>query len=131
MTAFLKKYMRPAYKSISRALGYSLTLGTSEAWAAFSTIAAHRLSLEDRAGMAFATLSSLDPAQAEQVAAAALRAAGMPASSFLGAMLEARLWAHSATETERKAYCLACFEVMAEANQSAFLQRATAMEAAA
>ena len=89
----LGRYIAPAYKRLASMLGYSLSLGTFEAWTAFSAIAAVTLSAKERAALAFAALKALDPQHAEITAAAALGSAGTPLPAFMGGMDEARQWA--------------------------------------
>ena len=122
------QHIAPAHKRMARMLGYTLTLGSFEDWLGFAFVAAVRLSIEERAALAYAALRSLEPRQAEAVAATALDAAGMPGASFTGEMAEARFWAERATPAERKAYALAAFEQLAPAEQAAFFQHIGTME---
>jgi len=103
-------------------LGYCLTLGTANAWAGFSTVAAARLSDTERAALGFASLQSLSPDFAEMTAAAALGAAGDPLPPFLGGLRDAEGWAQLATRAELKAYALAAYEAMPAPDQAAFFR---------
>jgi hypothetical protein len=114
--------MKPEHKRMARMLGYSLTLGTADAWAAF---------MAERGALAFCALNSLDPDDAELTAAAAIGEAGAPLPTFLGGMEEARFWASCASRSERKAYALACFEAMSATDQAAFHRHISEMEVAA
>ena len=114
--------MKPAHKRMSRMLGYCLTLGTANAWAGFSFVAAVRLSETERAALGFATLNSLDTEQARMTAAASIGEAGDPLPPFLGGMEDAVHWAEWASPAELDAYCLAAFQRMAPARQAAFLR---------
>ncbi len=116
------KTTRISHERVVRMLGYCLTLGTAEAWAGFSLVAAVRLDATERAALGFATLNSLDADQARMTAAAALDAAGAPLPAFLGHMDEAQFWAALASPAELEAYCLASFRRMAPARQAAFLR---------
>ncbi len=116
------KTTRISHERVVRMLGYCLTLGTAEAWAGFSLVAAVRLDATERAALGFATLNSLDADQARMTAAAALDAAGAPLPAFLGHMDEAQFWASLASPAELEAYCLASFRRMAPARQAAFLR---------
>ena len=120
--SILSRHMQPAHKRMSRMLGYCLTLGTAEAWAGFSLVAAARLDAAERAALGFATLNSLDAEQARMTAAASLGAAGDPLPPFLGGMEDAAQWAEWASPAELDAYCLAAFRRMAPDRQAAFLR---------
>ncbi|MGC9370310.1 MAG: hypothetical protein ACP5DX_12285 [Paracoccaceae bacterium] len=123
--------IRPEYKSMSRMLGYCLTLGTADAWSGFTFVAAARLSEAKRAALAFASLNSLEPEHAEMTAAASIGLAGAPLPSFLGGMEDARLWASHASRSELKAYALAAYEAMSAADQAAFFRHISEVEVAA
>ena len=127
----LSKLMKSSHKRMSRMLGFCLTLDTTDAWFAFSAIAEARMTLKERAGLAFASLKSLDPEIREQTAAAALGAAGSPLPAFLGGMEDARFWASLASQTELKAYALASFEAMSPKDQAAFFRHIGTIEVAA
>ncbi len=116
---------------MSRALGYCLTLGTSDAWADFSALAVLRLSDEERAALAFAALCSLEPAHAERTAAAVIGEAGCPLPAFLSPMDDARFWASIAGRSELKAYVLASYEALSPKDQAAFFRHISEMEVAA
>lgn len=122
--------VRSEHKRTARALEFALALGDADAWADFAGLAAHHLTEAERAGLAFAALVRLAREQAERVTGLALAAAGDPLPVFLGEMDEARLWASLATRTERKAYTLAAFEALGEADRAAFLQHVSGRAAA-
>ncbi|WP_306043855.1 hypothetical protein [Mameliella sp. MMSF_3455] len=123
--------MPPAHKRMSKMLGYTLTLGTSDAWSGFSDVAAARLSNEERAALAFASLRSLHPDHAELTARAAIRAAGAPVPAFLGQMDEARSWAALASRAELKSYAAAAFDALSAADQTDFFRYISEVEIAA
>ena len=85
-----------------------------------------RLTPKELIGLAFAALRALDPEPREMTFEAAhwgeVTGAGVPLPPFLNAMDDARWWASHASRRERKAYCLAAFEAMPPADQSAFLR---------
>lgn len=112
-------------------LGYSLAEGTPKGWADFSDLARARLTIEERGSLAFAALKALSTTSAEMTAAAVLGSAGMPLPAFLGGMTDARDWANFAARDELKAYCLAAFEAMTAADQSAFFSHLSNIEVAA
>lgn len=127
----LGRFMKPEHKRTSRMLGYCLTLGTADAWSGFSFVAAARLSVSERAALAFSALNSLDLEHAEMTAAASIAAAGAPLAPALGGMDDARLWASYASRSELKAYALASFEAMSAKDQAAFFRHVSEMEVAA
>jgi len=112
-------------------LGYTLVLGTSKAWLAFSRVIAARLEDREIAGLAFAALTALDPNIRHDTAKAALRAAGAPLPTFLGGMDEARWWASVASSAELKTHALAAFEAMSPRDQAAFFRHISEVEIAA
>ena len=127
----LSKYMKPEHKRMSRALGYALTLDNDSGWNGFVTLAEARLSEEERAALAWASLRSLQPANADAVAKHVIGEAGFPLPSYLGGMGDARLWASYASRSELKAYALAATEAMAPKDQMNFRKHISEMEIAA
>ncbi len=123
--------MKPEHLRMTRMLGYCLSLGTSDGWAAFTAIATLRLSTAERVALAFSALNALDLDHRQQTAEASICPVGMPLPPFLGGMDEARFWASIAAPTERKAYALAAFEAMSVKDQNAFYQHIREMEIAA
>ena len=61
-------YAKPGHKSVARMVGYTLTLGTADAFADLAYVLHRRLDPKERAGLAYAALRSLDPELAELVA---------------------------------------------------------------
>ena len=57
--SFSSAITRPHLGAV-RAFGYALTLGTESGWHTFCSILQARLSIEDRAALAFTVLCSLD-----------------------------------------------------------------------
>lgn len=127
----IARVMAPQHKQMSRLLGYSLLLGTSEAWQSFGYVAAVRLTTHERAFMAAVLLATLDLDMVEDIAATAVGAAGDPLPPFLGGMADARAWAEWASPAEIKAYGLACFEAMAPKDQAGFYRHISTVEVAA
>ncbi|WP_071674400.1 hypothetical protein [Nioella nitratireducens] len=130
-TSSLSHYIKPEHKRMARALGYCLTLGTIEAWMNFRLLSAARLSETERAGLAFAALTTLAQDKAEATAAAAIGSAGVPVPPLFGGMDEARLWASHANRSEIKAYALASFEAMSAQDRAAFFRHIGKKEVAA
>ncbi len=74
-----------------------------------------------RLGDAIAECHPEDACILMEAALADLLAERMPPAPFLGIMPSARFWADWASVSELKAYCLASFERLSAADQSAFL----------
>lgn len=116
------------HRRAARAILAALTLSTEgpERWPGTALILKVRLNSRELAGLALASLRALDPENRSMVAEGAcwgaITGAGMPAPPFVGVMNDARWWAGFATHDERKAYCLATFESLPSADQSAFLR---------
>lgn len=60
MSLFAKR----EHKAIARVMGYTLTLGTDNAWWGLRASLQHRLEPHERAALAFMALKSLEPDQA-------------------------------------------------------------------
>lgn len=122
-TSASTKFDQPQHKAAARSLGYALTLGDFDAWEGTSAIWAARLTLQEKAALAFSALRALDLETAELTATAALYGsqAGMPMAILCSPMTEASFWADCASTAELDAYALACFNRMAPLRQSAFL----------
>ena len=117
---------------MSRVMGCTLTIGDADAWAGFSTVAMARMTIEERAALAWAALRSLDtPEQVELVAESVLKFADCPLPTFLSPMDDARLWASFASLKERKAYALAAYEALPPREQMAFRKHISEVEIAA
>ncbi|WP_421907556.1 hypothetical protein [Mameliella sp.] len=70
--ASLSTLMRRPHLKAVRMLGYVLTLGTQDAWWGLVPVLVSRLSVEERAALAFMSLKSLDAETACKTADAAL-----------------------------------------------------------
>ncbi|WP_299677470.1 hypothetical protein [uncultured Roseobacter sp.] len=116
---------------MARAVGYALAVGSSEAWLKLSRIAAIRLDARERAGLAYAALSTLSDEDARAVAETALTAAGYPLPPLLTPMNDARWWASIASRAECKAYALAAYEALSPAEQMAFRNHISEVEISA
>ncbi len=64
----MSKFARPAHKSAARSLGYALTTGDEAGWASFTALIYMRLSVKERAALAYAALMALDEREADLVA---------------------------------------------------------------
>ena len=122
----------PAHiKRVSRSVGYALWLDSFDDWDGLSLILRARLDARQRAALAFIVLKSLNRSDATLTAQTALsEGAGSPIAPFFTYMDEAAFWADMAAPGELDAYCLASFNRMAPARQSAFLGFVQAREAA-
>ena len=90
----MSKHAKPSHKAVARSLGYALTLGDRQAWATFCLSAYRKLTAQERAALAYASLMSLDEGQARIVAEAALetfRPDDPPTQAFVEAAAEYRL----------------------------------------
>lgn len=56
----MSKWAKPQHKASARALGYALTLATHEGWWKFALILRARLTVQERAALAFIALQALD-----------------------------------------------------------------------
>lgn len=95
-------------------------------WHDCAVVLRARLTPVEIGSIAFAALRALDPEPRQQVFEAAhwgeVTGAGAPMPPWLNIMDDARWWASLASRRERKAYCLAAFDAMPPADQSAFLR---------
>lgn len=66
------QFAKDAHKRASRMLGYALTLDDRRGWRDAAVVWAARLTVGERAAMALAAPRSLDPQEAEFIAALAL-----------------------------------------------------------
>ena len=78
----------------------------------------------ERATTLCLAIRACEPSDACEIMAAALTdlSAGMPIAPLYNPMNEARSWAEMATRDELKAYALACFKRLSDADQAAFLR---------
>ena len=114
-------YAKTAHKKAARLLGYALILGDFDSWEAASAIWQARLTDTERAALAWAAMRSLDEDHAREVAYTVIQGAGAPLPPFISPMDEASFWADIASESELKAYALACFNRLSKRDQRAFL----------
>ena len=122
MTKTLSKYMPDAYKRVARTVGYSLLLTDADAWHGLTVVLTARLTPQERTAMAWAVLRSLTPEQVIAVAETILpEGSSAPIAPLFNHMDEAAFWADMAEPEALEAYCLASFNRMAPARQSAFL----------
>lgn len=129
-TTFSALMHRPHLKVV-RMLGYVLTLGTQDAWWALVPVLMARLTVEERACLAFMAFKSLDRDTATMTAEAALdTGAGQPQAPLFGFMDQAAFWADMAESEELEAYCLASFNAMQRDRQAAFLDHVQGRHAA-
>lgn len=107
---------------VVRMLGYVLTHGTEEAWRGLVTVLRARLTVEERAALAYSALRALDHNDAATTAEAALcSGAGQPQAPLFDFVDQAAFWADMADPDELEAYCLAAFKAMPRGRQAAFL----------
>ena len=120
----LSRLMKREHLKMTRMLGYTLVLGTVEAWQGLAFVAAVRLDVEERAALAWAALRSLDPETRALTVEAAFEpesGAGMPIPPLTDFEDEAAFWADRAEPDELAAYAVAIHFAMPEAKRRAFL----------
>lgn len=83
-----------------------------------------RLTLRDRAGLAFSALGALPEAERRAVAEQAIGGAGRPLPPFLHVEAEAAWWADLADAAELQAYAVAAFNRLSLCDRAAFLDHA-------
>jgi hypothetical protein len=127
----ISDFIRPQHKRTAKMLGYTMFLGDAASYGGLSVIARRHLTLAERGGLACAFLGSMPEDCAMQAAATVLGATGDPLPPFLGGMEDARHWANRASDAERKAYALACYEAMTPRDQAAFYRHISTVEVAA
>ncbi len=111
----LSKLMRREHLKMTRMLGYTLVLGTLDAWQGFARVAEARLDVKERAALAWAALRSLDADTAAMTVEAAFEpegGAGMPMVPLDDFADEAAFWAERAAPDELAAYAVAIFKAM-------------------
>lgn len=124
-------FMKPSHLKVVRMLGYVLTLGTQDAWWGLVPVLMARLTVEERAALAFMALKALDRDDATMTAEAALdQGAGQPQAPLFSHMDQAAFWADMADPEELEAYCLASFNAMPRVRQAAFLEYVQGRQAA-
>jgi len=123
--------MKRPHLKVVRMLGYVLTLGTQDAWQGLVPVLIARLTVEERAALAFMALKSLNHDDAKVTAETALHTgAGQPQAPLFGFMDQAAFWADMADPEELDAYCLATFRAMSRGRRAAFLNYVQGRKAA-
>ena len=124
MTAILKKHMPDAYKRVARIVGYCLLLGDdADNWHGLTDVLTARLTMRQRAAMAWAVLRSLPPETVMDVANTVLpERMCPPIAPLFSYMDEAAFWSDMAEPEALEAYCLASFKAMTGPRQAAFLE---------
>lgn len=119
--SIMSLYAKREHKCVARCVGYVLTLGTTDAWWGIVPVLATRLTVHERAALAFIALKALDRETALMTAEAALSmGAGQPTAPLFNYMDEAAFWADMADPVELDAYALATFNRMDPSRQAAF-----------
>ena len=131
MTAILKKHMPDRYKRVARMVGYCALLHDDELtdaadnWHGLTVVLTARLTMEQRAAMAWAVLRSLTPEQVVAVAETVLPdGTSAPIAPLFNHMDEAAFWADMAEPEELVAYAVAIYNAMAPPKRRAFLDYA-------
>lgn len=117
----MARYAKVEHKKAAQMLGFALTLDTPHGWWGFSQSIAKRLTVKERAGIAFTALKSLPQGHAATVAEMNFAVASVPNAPLFNHSDEAAFWADLASQSELAAYCLASFRAMSKSRQSDFL----------
>ena len=114
----------PAYKAVSRAVGYSLHLAPRDGLAAFLpliTILRRKLDCHRRQGLAWAVLMACDDEEVAGIVDAVLGApetgASWPVVPFEDVVAEASFWADHASPDELRAYATVCLSRLADSER--------------
>ena len=131
-TSALQKHMPANYKRVARMTGCCLVLGEdAEVSNGFTQVVSVRLTVKERAAIAWATLRALPPDGVVDVANTVLpeRTAPPipPLHSYLG---DAAFWADQAEPEALDAYALAIFNAMNGARQRDFFEYVSGRRAA-
>jgi len=128
----LAQHIPDSIKRAVRSIGYAIWLDDTDSWMGLVPILQARLAPHQRAALAFVALKALDSTTAKETASAALSypSAQQPIAPLHDHMAEAAFWADMAEPEALEAYCLASFNRMAPARQTAFLEFAQGRAAA-
>ena len=120
----LQRHMPANYKRVARMTGYCLFLGEdAEVWNGFTQVISARLTVKERAAMAWATLRALPPDGVVDVASTVLPKRTAPPNPPLHCYLDdAAFWADQAEPEALDAYALAIFNAMTGARQRDFFE---------
>lgn len=110
----------PRLKRAARAVGYACALDDSHAWSGCSRVLEARLTPRERAGLAWASLRSLDAETALQIADLVVGGPSMPLPPWGDPREDAELWAELASREERRAYATACFRKLEPGDRRRF-----------
>ena len=111
-----------ARRCAARSIFHALQSQDPEAWQSLVVILGARLSPDELAAGAWAFLTAARREDAQDVAWSVLGEAGPPCTPFGPIWPEARAWAETASEVERKAYAAAAVERMTDATRTAFVR---------
>lgn len=111
-----------ARRCAARAIGYALEAQDPESWHRLVVIFGARLTADELAALAWAAMTAARREDAQDVAWQVLGEAGPPCTPFGPIWPEARAWAETASDAERKAYAAACVERMSVATRTAFVR---------
>lgn len=132
MSKTLSKCMPDTCKRVARMVGYALLLGEdADNWHGLTVVLTARLTMRQRAAMAWAVLRSLSPEQVVAVAETVLPGGtSAPIAPLFNHMDEAAFWADMAEPEALEAYCLASFNAMPAQRRAAFLDHVQGRQAA-
>ena len=128
----IRKYASAAHRKIAKVIGLALIANDSHAWLQVKLLLRVHLSAQERAALAFASMSSLDKDQRAAVARSTIPNSqiGAPLPTLDDLQVDAGWWAGNATNDELQVYLMACFNALDDQKQRAFKQHIQTREAA-
>jgi len=128
----IRKYASAAHRKIAKVIGLALIANDSHAWLQVKLLLRVHLSAQERAALAFASMSSLDKDQRAAVARSTIPNSqiGAPLPTLDDLQSDAGWWAGNATNDELQVYLMACFNALDSQKQRAFKQHIQTREAA-
>jgi len=114
-------FAKDEHERATRMFGFTLTLGTTDAWLDFSAVAAARLTPGELSGLAVSALTALCRETAAEAVRAVYWGAGPPLPPLFAVEEDASFWADMAMPEELRAYAVACFNRMSPQDRAAFL----------
>ena len=128
----IRKYASAAHRKIAKVIGLALIANDSHAWLQVKLLLRVYLSAQERAALAFASMSSLDKDQRAAVARSTIPNSqiGAPLPTLDDLQVDAGWWAGNATNDELQVYLMACFNALDDQKQRAFAKHIQTREAA-
>lgn len=119
----IRQHIPASIKRVAKVIGYAFFLDDVNSWSGVSVVLTASASTQQRAALAWAALRSLTPEGiAAVVGAVQPHGIGEPIVPLFNHMEEAAFWADMASQEERDAYMLACYNRSPAHRQAAFLE---------